>query len=163
MKGTTMCRNHWLGAGHREGRRSATVVQDAGQKPRDNLMVEQTSRWNIELYTTPKSQRGRSSVGVDCRPLSRVVCFFEYRLNRTPNSEKVSVGVFTLWVAVVVFVSAGPGTQRVSDAATGHPVYSLRVYIEFYRASFIRWVVHFVRCCPSTGDKTCEPKANDAR
>lgn len=102
------------------GPRSVTVVQDEVQKLPNILMVEERSRWNIKLYTIPESQRGRSSVGIGCHPLSRVVCFSKLHLNRTPHSEKGSAGVFALWLAFVVFISAGPGSQRVSDAATGH-------------------------------------------
>ena len=121
-------------------------------------MLSTESRGNdVEVFLTAETQWDGSR-GLRRTTLGKVVYFFEHQGNdlRRDQSDHVKEGVWTVWAAVLEYVTAaGTGQQRRVDPVTGCDVFILRKKLTFYPVSAIRRVEHMVHNCPTRGANPC--------
>lgn len=111
---------------------------------------------DIEIYLTDDARRSESR-GLGYTTLGRVAYFFEHQGNEPRRGEEDTrkEGVFTIWVAVSEYVTAGVGNKRKVDPVTGLAEFRMRQALTFYPASAIRCVVHMMHACTTTGASAC--------
>lgn len=156
---TVCCFNHWgqapeeVSAG--VGRIKGVRVQDACQAP-GTWMLSRSAGNDIEIYLTANAVR-EGMTGVGRTTFGHVVYFFEHQGNnqRRNDNDRFKVGVYTIWVAVLEYVTAGAGHRLKADPCTGLDVFHLRTVLSFYPVSAIRRVVHMMHLCPTSGAGAC--------
>ncbi|CAN0258856.1 unnamed protein product [Scytosiphon promiscuus] len=112
---------------------------------------------DVELYVTAAARRSECR-GLGSTTLGRVAYFFEHQGNDWRRGDDGGVapeGVFTVWVAVSEYVTAGVGHKTKVDPVTGLDEFRMRTGLTFYPASAIRRVVHMMHYCPTTGASAC--------
>lgn len=158
---TVTCFNHWAAAPVQASAGAGVIrggaVKSAHTSPTTWALSSSSRGSDVEIYVTADARRNKTR-GLRHTTLGKVAYFFEHQgndLRRVGEEEMVREGVWTVWVAVLEYVTAGRRHTRKVDSATGCDVFSLRNTLSFYPASFIRRVVHMVHQCNSRGTSSC--------
>lgn len=154
------CFNHWVGASAEASAGTGVIrggaVEAAHVSPREWALSRSTRGSDVELYMTDDARKAGAR-GVGRTTLGKVAYFFEHKGNDFGGLEddEIEDGLWTTWVAVLEYVTAGRGHSRRTDTATGCDEFKLRQTFSFFPASFIRRVVHVVHECHTKGANSC--------